>query len=113
MEVQNDWNNNEIKEQDTTTQMDVEDTNNAEQTITYDDDDDDDDDDEDEEDDDDVLDLDAMGGEAVCTQEAGALLMKFCPHDSSMLYPKTKQQEHYTMHVGVVISLSNNLLINP
>jgi len=87
MEVQNDWNNNEIKEQDTTTQMDVEDTNNAEQTITYDDDDDDDDDD-DEEDDDDVLDLDAMGGEAVCTQEAGALLMKFCPHDSSMLYPK-------------------------
>ena len=41
----------------------------------------DDDDDEEEED---ILDT----GDAVVTQQQDVLLMRFCPHDSSMLYPK-------------------------
>ena len=42
--------------------------------------------DEEEEDDDDVLD---MEGTTMNTQ-VGALLMRFCPHDSSMLYPQVR-----------------------
>jgi len=38
-------------------------------------------------DDDDILGLDDAAGEVPADHERG-LLMRFCPHDSSMLYPK-------------------------
>ena len=44
--------------------------------------------DEEEEDEEDILD---MEGEA--PQQADALLMRFCPHDSSMLYPQVGNAE--------------------
>jgi hypothetical protein len=37
-----------------------------------------------EEEEDDILDM----GEDVATNDKDALLMRFCPHDSSMLYPQ-------------------------
>jgi hypothetical protein len=40
--------------------------------------------DEEEEDDEDVLDMEG----ATMNTQVGALLMRFCPHDSSMLYPQ-------------------------
>ena len=45
-----------------------------------------DDDDDNEEEEEDVLD---MEGTTMNTQ-VGALLMRFCPHDSSMLYPQVR-----------------------
>ena len=38
-------------------------------------------------DEDDILDI---GEEEVATNEREALLMRFCPHDSSMLYPQVR-----------------------
>lgn len=42
--------------------------------------------------DDDILGLDDGAGEVPADHE-GALLMRFCPHDSSMLYPKVSLQK--------------------
>ena len=44
----------------------------------------------DDEDADDILGLDdgMNGGEVLPADHEGSLLMRFCPHDSSMLYPK-------------------------
>jgi hypothetical protein len=50
-------------------------------------DDEDDDEDDDEEEEEDVLD---MGGEDTARSDREALLMRFCPHDSSMLYPQVR-----------------------
>ena len=46
---------------------------------------------------DDVLGLDDGAGEVPADHE-GALLMRFCPHDSSMLYPKVSLMcTHFSM----------------
>lgn len=46
---------------------------------------------------DDVLGLDDGAGEAPVDHEGG-LLMKFCPHDSSMLYPKENRAEQKLLY---------------
>ena len=50
-------------------------------------------DDIDDDEEDDVLD---MEGTTINTQ-VGALLMRFCPHDSSMLYPQVRQFLEYAI----------------
>jgi len=47
----------------------------------------------DDEDADDILGLDdgMNGGEVLPADHEGSLLMRFCPHDSSMLYPKVSE----------------------
>ena len=46
----------------------------------------------DDEDADDILGLDdGMNGGEVPADHEGSLLMRFCPHDSSMLYPKVSE----------------------
>lgn len=81
MEVQNEW--NEEQQQDSELE-------NSNAQTAY-------DDDEEEEEEDDVLDLDAMGGATSSAHHDDALLMKFCPHDSSMLYPKEEKSTR-TLH---------------
>jgi hypothetical protein len=44
------------------------------------------DDDDEEDDEEDILDM----GDDVGTNDREALLMRFCPHDSSMLYPQVR-----------------------
>jgi hypothetical protein len=51
----------------------------------------DDDDEEDEDDEEDILDM----GDDVGTNDREALLMRFCPHDSSMLYPQVRMDPQF------------------
>ena len=43
---------------------------------------------------DDILGLDEGAGEEAPVDHEGALLMRFCPHDSSMLYPKVSSHSY-------------------
>jgi hypothetical protein len=67
MDIENDWNSQEINEDD------VGNYGPGDEELNE-----------------DTLDLDAMGnsGVAPVQQQDGVVLMRFCPHDSSMLYPK-------------------------
>ena len=40
----------------------------------------------------DILDMGEMNGHDATTSEDDQLLMRFCPHDSSMLYPKVNMK---------------------
>jgi len=84
MEVQNEW-NEEQQQQESGIE------NSNEQTAYE------EEEEEEEEEEDDVLDLDAMGGGTVSAHHDNSLLMKFCPHDSSMLYPKEDKSTR-TLH---------------
>mmetsp|Transcript_24403 Transcript_24403/g.51144 ORF Transcript_24403/g.51144 Transcript_24403/m.51144 type:complete len:195 (-) Transcript_24403:380-964(-) len=51
-----------------------------------------------EEEEDDILGLDDGAGGDVQMDHEGALLMRFCPHDSSMLYPKENRAEQKLLY---------------
>lgn len=87
MEVQNDW-NEEQQQEEYNEGVDAENSNNVQTPYDV---------EEDEEEDDDELDLDAMGGVTSSSHQDNSLLMKFCPHDSSMLYPKEEKSTR-TLH---------------
>ena len=66
MEIENDWNTEAINEEDV--------GNYGDDGLNE-----------------DTLDLDGMGNDGLAPvqqQQDGVVLMRFCPHDSSMLYPK-------------------------
>ena len=93
MDIENDWNSQEINEEDVGNYGD-DDLNE------------------------DTLDLDDMGngGVAPAQQQDGVVLMRFCPHDSSMLYPKVGQRcfrlrlEYFLSHFGFPYFPSNYLV---
>jgi hypothetical protein len=63
------------------------------------------DEEEDEDEEEDILDMD--GGETQLPEDV--LLMRFCPHDSSMLYPQVGQKLYLFVVVNSVVLVQSEL----